>query len=144
MTYQIKDTDIETWFNGWNSHDVAIAQELFADDVVIYEPLVPEPLKGKAGLAGFFAPLFKTYPNIHFEPEYRIVQGNEAVSFEIVTGTMTGRGRNASGQEIEPTGKSFNIKGAIRIRYNDTGKIDLVAIYWDRYLLFQQLGLLTA
>ena len=144
MTHQAKDSDIEMWANGWNSHDVATVQELFADDVVIYEPLVPEPLKGKAGLAGFFGPLFNTYPDIHFQPESKIVQGDEVVSFEIVTGTMTGRGRNAAGQEIEPTGKSFNIKGAIRIRYNDAGKIDLVDIYWDRYLLFQQLGLLTA
>lgn len=132
---------MQGWFNAWNSHDVEQAQAIFADDVVIYEPLVPQPLQGKAGLAGFFGPLFNTYPDLHFEGRHVVTQGNEAVSFEIVTGTMRGVSHTANGQEIAPTGKSFDIKGAIRIHFNDAGKIDLVDIYWDRLLLFQQLGL---
>lgn len=141
MPYRVTDADMRVWFDAWNSHDVARVQEIFADDVTIVEPLVPEPLQGKAGLAGFFGPLFKTYPDIHFAEESYLLSGNEAASWERITGTLAGPTRDLRGRPVASTGRSFDIQGAIRIRWNDAGKIDKVVIYWDRLLLFQQLGL---
>ena len=134
--------DIQRWIDAWNSHDIDRIVELFADDAVIHQPQNPKPLD-KDGLQGFFGMLFGTYPDINFELQGSVIEGNEAASWEQVTGTMTGEFTDPStGNTLEPTGKSFDIPGAMHLSYNDDHELTEVRIYWDRLVFMTQLGLL--
>ncbi len=138
----ITKNEVYEWLDAWNSHDMNKILDLFADSALVYQPQNPEPLT-KDKVAFFFSNLFKTYPDIHFETDGYIIEGNEVASWEIVTGTMTGDFHDpATGKMVAPTGKSFKIPGAMRIIYDDTKKIASVRIYWDRLSFNQQLGLI--
>lgn len=137
----IDRSDIQEWLDAWNSHDLDRILSLFAEDAVVHQPQNPVPLD-KSGIRTFFSALFRTYPDIHFEGDGFLIDGREAASWEIVTGTMTGAFTDpATGRVIPPTGKSFRIPGAMRIQYDAERKIRAVRIYWDRALFAQQLGL---
>jgi steroid delta-isomerase-like uncharacterized protein len=132
---------VHEWLDAWNSHEIERILNLFSADMVMYQPQNPQPLT-KVGVGNYFKGLFTTYPDIHFESDGFLIQGNEVASWEIVTGTMTGEFHDpATGNSIPPTGKSFTIPGAMRLGYNEEGQIKSVRIYWDRALFAQQLGL---
>ncbi len=140
----LDDSHVRAWLDAWNSHDLDRILGLFAEDALVHQPQNPAPLT-KAGLRTFFTGLFHAYPDIHFAGDGHLIAGNEIASWEIVTGTMTGPFTDpASGQVIPPTGRQFTIPGAMRIQYDDRGKIRSVRIYWDRALFAQQLGLAGA
>jgi steroid delta-isomerase-like uncharacterized protein len=139
---EITGADIQRWIDAWNSHDIDRIVDLFTDDVIMHQPQNPQPLD-KAGLSGFFGMLFGSYSDIRFELQGHTIQGRDVASWERVTGTMTGPFRDpVTGRTIEPTGKSFDILGAMHLTYGDGRRIKEVRIYWDRMLLMQQVGLL--
>ena len=139
---EITGADVERWIDAWNSHDIDRIVDLFTDDVVMHQPQNPQPLD-KAGLSGFFGMLFGSYSDIRFELQGHTIQGRDVASWERVTGTMTGPFRDpGTGKTIEPTGKSFDILGAMHLTYGEGRRIKEVRIYWDRMLLMQQVGLL--
>lgn len=138
----ITEIEIHQWLDAWNSHKIEKILKLFEDDAVVYQPQNPKPLN-KDSLNHFFTLLFETYPDIYFKSEGFINQGNEAASWETVTGTMEKPFHDpATGNTVAPTGKQFTIAGAMRIVYNDDKLIKSVRIYWDRLSLNQQLGLM--
>ncbi len=135
--------DIERWLAAWNSHDIDRILALFDEDMVMYQPQNPKPL-GKADVARFFGLLFSAFPDIRFERSAEpTIDGLQAASWERVTGTMTGEFLDpATGARLAPTGRSFDIPGAMRLVYRPNGRLASVHIYWDRLLFSQQLGLL--
>lgn len=137
----ISEKEIYNWLDAWNSHVIERILDLFVGDAVVYQPQNPLPLN-KQKLSAFFSLLFETYPDIHFKTEGFIIQGNEAASWETVTGTMSNAFHDpATGNIVEATGNFFKIDGAMRIIYDDEKRIKSVRIYWDRLSLNQQLGL---
>jgi steroid delta-isomerase-like uncharacterized protein len=138
---EITSAHVHAWLDAWNSHNIDRIKGLFAEDMIMYQPQNPKPLS-RDGAVGYFSMLFGTYPDIHFAGDGFLIQGNEVASWEVVTGTMTGPFHDpATGHEIPPTGKSFEIPGAMRLIYNEDGLIKSVRIYWDRQSFSQQLGL---
>ena len=138
---EITGKHVHAWLDAWNSHDIEQIRTLFSDDMVMYQPQNPQPLS-KEGAMSYFSGLFGTYPDIHFASDGFLIQGYEVASWEIVTATMTGPFHDpATGHIIPPTGKSFEIPGAMRLQYTEEGLIKSVRIYWDRQSLAQQLGL---
>lgn len=140
-TTPITADHVHRWLDAWNSHDIEQIKALFTDDMVMYQPQNPKPLN-KENTLNYFAGLFGTYPDIHFASDGFLIQGLEVASWEIVTATMTGPFHDpATGHTIPPTGKAFEILGAMRLKYSPDGLINSVRIYWDRQSLAQQLGL---
>ena len=139
----ISKKDIQRWLSAWNSHEINKISDLFTEDVIMYQPQNPKPLT-KEALLHYFGGLFVSYPDIHFESDGMVIEGLDAASWEIVTGTMLGVFKDpATGNEIQPTGKSFKIPGAMRLVYTEEKLIKEVSIYWDRMLLMTQVGLLN-
>jgi steroid delta-isomerase-like uncharacterized protein len=139
---EITSADVHRWLDAWNSHELPRILALFSDDVVMHQPQNPRPLD-KGGLEAFFAMLFTSYDDIHFELQGHTIQGRDVASWERVTGTMTGAFHDPStGQTIAPTGKKFDILGAMHLVYGEQRLIREVRIYWDRLLMMQQVGLL--
>ena len=142
MTTAITKADVHRWLDAWNSHDIKRISDLFTEDVIMHQPQNPVPLT-KEALLRYFGGLFGTYPDIHFETDGMVLEGLQAASWEIVTGTMLGVFKDpATGNDVQPTGKSFKIPGAMRLVYTEESLIKEVTIYWDRMLLMAQVGLL--
>ncbi len=133
--------ELDNWLDACNSHDVDRILKLFANNAVVHHPQNVIPLN-KNKLRQFFTMLFDTYPCFQFKNEGFVIQGNEVASWETVIGTMINPTYDpATGNIIQPTGKTFIIPGAMRLIYDDKKLIKKARIYWDRLLLNQQLGL---
>jgi predicted ester cyclase len=137
----ISHADISHWISAWNSHNIDSIDALFAEHALIYQPQNPRPLT-KGTMNPFFEMVFKTYPDIRFESLAIIVEGNEAVSWERVSGTMLGTFTEpATGQILQPNHKRFNYEVAKRLVYDANHKIKELHIILDEQILARQLGL---
>src|SRR5271170_8254396 len=68
----IGKADIERWTEAWNSHDITKVEDLFSQDVSVYQTENPRPLN-KASLRGFFAMIFKAYPDFRIVVEDALI-----------------------------------------------------------------------
>jgi steroid delta-isomerase-like uncharacterized protein len=146
---EVTEADLHRWIDAWNSHDIDRILDLFTDDAVMNQPQNPAPLS-KAQLGAFFAMMFGSYEDIHFELQAHTIRGRDVASWERVTATMSGPFTDpATGRQTPPTNRRFDILGAMHLTYADRvgdgpHKIKEVRIYWDRLQLNQQLGLVAA
>lgn len=133
--------DVQHWIAAWNSHNIDSIDAFYAEGALVYQPQNANPLTKKT-MNPFFEMVFKTYPDIKFESKAITVDGYEAVSWEMVTGTMEGTFTNpVTGQVIQPNGKHFEYEVAKRIEYNQDHKIKEVHIIFDQLTLSKQLDL---
>ena len=127
----------------WNRHNLAAADELFAEDCVTHQlrsapgpvPAAPRrPADVKRELAGWFA----AFPDIALELEERVAEGDVVVSRYLMRGTHTGEWLG-----VPATGKPICVRMAHTIRVRD-GKIveDWLLAEWHGML--EQLGLLPS
>jgi steroid delta-isomerase-like uncharacterized protein len=137
----IGTADIERWVEAWNSHDITKVEDLFSQDVSVYQPENPKPLN-KASLRGFFSMIFKAYPDFHIVVVDALIDGSKAATFERVTGTWTGRFTDpATGKTTPGNGRAFDHPGVMYLVYNPDHSIKELRIYWDRLTVDQQLGI---
>lgn len=96
--------------------------EILADDVAMRQPQNPRPVN-KAQVIDFFGILWSVFPDMHFEGEGSAIEGNEAASWEHVTGTLAGSDIDPStGRTIEPTGKRFDLHAAMQLCSTTTAR----------------------
>jgi steroid delta-isomerase-like uncharacterized protein len=137
----IDHKDVQRWAAAWNSHDIDTVLALFDRNVVIHQPSNPKPLDFN-GSRGFFAMIFKAYPDFRVEVTDAVVEGHTAVSIERVTGSWSGPFTDpATGQTSPGNGRHFDHPGVMVIKYGADHKIQNVDIYWDRLVVDQQLGI---
>lgn len=133
---------VQAWLDAGNTLDPSKLAAIMSDDVVMHQPQNPAPLT-KSDMISFFGMLWNAFPDMHFHGEGCTIEGNEAASWERVTGTLTGSYIDpSSGRAIEPTGKQFDLRAAMHLVFDDEGRISSVSIFWDRLAFMQQLGLL--
>jgi len=137
----IDHRDVQRWAEAWNSHNIDTVLALFDQNVVIHQPSNPQPLDFN-GSRGFFAMIFKAYPDFRVEVTHAVVEGRTAVSIERVTGTWSGPFTDpATGKTSLGNGRHFDHPGVMLIKYGTDHKILSVDIYWDRVVVDQQLGI---
>lgn len=142
MAVTITRDHVQAWLDAGNTLDPQQLSTVLSDQVVMHQPQNPQPL-GKDQLVSFFGMLWSAFPDMHFASVGMTIEGNEAASWERVTGTLTGPYTDpSSGKAIEPTGRSFDLYAAMRLTFDEDGKVSEVRIFWDRLDFMQQLGLL--
>ena len=105
----------------WDSHDAQAFADLFADDFVLTDVAVPEPIRTKEGVHAYAQTWFTAFPDMSVKQTNRVV-GDDSVAAQVeFTGTNTGP-MAMGGKEIPPTGKSVVGRGAYFARLRD-GKI---------------------
>src|SRR5215467_4129545 len=113
---------------------------LHSEDVVLYDPTLPKPLKGHGELRGLIEGLYGMFPDYHVT-KMRSFGQDEWVCLEAEeTGTMKGPIHGPGGHMVQPTGKSFKIQSSIVCK-TAGNKIREVRIYYDVLGLMGQLGL---
>jgi steroid delta-isomerase-like uncharacterized protein len=128
--------------DGINAHDLDAATKVYAADTVAYDPMFPEPLRGRDAIRKDTANFFRAFPDLRFEV-LTIIEADErnGVGEIRMTGTHTGPLETPTGEEIPPTNKRIDLKGGVFARVNDRGEIVEERRYYDVGTILRQLGI---
>jgi steroid delta-isomerase-like uncharacterized protein len=119
-----------------NKQDVGFADQLFTQDIAFYDPaIVPDgEAHGHAEVKQFFSVFFKVFPDVHFEIDDFLAEGDRAA----IRFTWTGTHRTEFlGVELKE--RHVSVPGIDIFRIED-GRIAEVRVAFDRSHLLQQLG----
>ncbi len=110
------------WHEFMNNHNVACADQVFADDFVLHDPLSPEPILGRQVFAEMFSELLRAFPDIHYTSEEQISDGDKVVIRWTMHATHQG---NFLG--IGPTGKAISMSGVDMLHFS-SGRIQALRV----------------
>ena len=126
--------------SSWDTHDADAWVDLFADDFVLQDWTLPEPIRDKAGLRAYFDAWINAFPDMHAKQTNRVI-GDDAVAGELeFTGTNTGT-MVMGGMEMPPTNKPVVGRGSYIARVRD-GKVVEFSSHPDAAGVMVQLGLM--
>jgi steroid delta-isomerase-like uncharacterized protein len=126
----------------FNKHDLDALAKLYAEDAVAYDPMYPEPLRGRDAIRKDAATFFRAFPNIRLEIINTIEKDDRNGADEIrITGTQTGPLETPTGQEVPPTNKRVEMRGGAFSRLNERGEIVEERRYYDVATILRQLGI---
>lgn len=125
----------------YNAGDVAALGDFYAADVVLEDPMSPEPIKGRETVLATASAFRRAFPDMVWTLTADPVVGTEAIAWELhATGTMTGPMPSPTGQ-IPATGKTFAATMAIFWTLTPTHQITTEHAYFDPTAMLTQLGL---
>lgn len=123
-------------------HDPDAIAKAFATDAVAYDPMYPEPIRGRDAIRAEAAGLIRGFPDLRFEITNAIAKDELFGADEVrLTGTNSGPLATPTGQEIPPTNKRIDLKGASFVRLNERGEVTEERRYYDVGTMLRQLGL---
>jgi steroid delta-isomerase-like uncharacterized protein len=132
-TKEMKDLVVRFVEEFWNKGNLQAADDLMTSDAVV----LPE-VGGIEGLKAFAAAFRSAFPDWHSTAEEIIAEGDTVAERWTAHGTHQGEFFGAAA-----TGNRVALPGVVIYRIRD-GKIVQFRGYYDRYTLFQQVGLLPA
>ena len=123
-------------------HDPDAVGNAYATDAVAYDPMYPEPLRGRDAIRKEAAGFIRAFPDLRFEI-VTVIEKDERTGADEVhfTGTFTGPMESPTGAQIPPTNKRIDVKGASFVRLNERGEITEERRYYDVGTFLRQLGL---
>ncbi len=124
----------------WDNHKPDAFVDLLADEFVLRDLTLPEPIRTKAEAGAYVQAWLTAFPDMRVQRKSRVI-GEDSVAAEIeFTGTNTGP-LAMGGMEIPPTGKSVVGHGAYFVQVKD-GKVVEFSAHPDAAGLMMQLGLM--
>jgi len=112
--------------------------EFFVDDVLVHTTHEPEPLRGIAAFAHLQRMIHSAFPDIHYELQDMVAEGDKVVERFVMTGTHTGEYFG-----FPPTGRRFCIAELIVLRFEE-GKAVEVWPLPDLLGQMQQIGMVPS
>jgi steroid delta-isomerase-like uncharacterized protein len=128
------------WTDAYNRHDARAVAAHYAQDCVAYDPISPEPLKGRAAIEKDAADFFRAFPDLRIEVINIFEKGDRAAGEVTMTGTNSGPLVTPMG-EVPATGKRMDTRGALVGRINAENLIVEERRYYDTGTLMRQLGI---
>ena len=118
----------------WNKANLAIADEIYANEIVRHDCNVPEDIVGLENVKNYLQNLFNAFPDLNLTVDEIIVEGNKMVQRWTMTGTNTG-----SMGDMPPTGRNVRFSG-VSIGYFVNGKLVEIWDFYNMLDMMQQLG----
>jgi len=125
--------------DAWNAHDADGVAACYAEDAVMHDVGLPEPLRGRDAIRDSVAGYLAAFSDLHVEGGELIVSGNRAAQEWKVTGTNDGELLG-----MPATGRSATTFGCGVAEIGDDGLIRRGGNYWNAAALMQQLGMMPA
>lgn len=122
------------WQEIWNKVNFDAADDLVAPNFMLYLPTNPEPLQGPEGLKQWAKTVYTAFPDMYYQLEDEIAEGNTVVTRWKFSGTHKG-----AFQVIPPSGKQVTMMGISIFRITDS-KITEDRAVEDTLGLLQQIG----
>jgi steroid delta-isomerase-like uncharacterized protein len=125
----------------WDNHKPESFTDLLADEFVLEDVTVPEPIRNdKAAAAAYVQSWLTAFPDMHTRRINRVT-GEDAVAGEVeFTGTNTGP-LTMGDMVLPPTGRTVTGRGAYFVKVRD-GRVVEFKVYPDAAGLMVQLGLM--
>src|SRR4051812_32083163 len=119
-----------------NAHAADGVAACYAEDAVLSDVGLPEPLRGREAIRDSVAGYLAAFSDFHAEDVGEpIVSGNRAAQEWKVTGTNDG-----TLMGLPPTGNSATTYGCGTTEFGEDGLIHRAGNYWNAAALMQQLG----
>lgn len=125
----------EAYLKAWNDHDPSALVPLFGARGTYQDPGLPEPLTGGEAVSAYAAALVAAFPDVAFEQQQLLLDGDRAAAVWRMTGTYRGMLPGLPA----PTGATVDISGVDVIVSGPDGIVQLVG-YFDQFTLLAQLG----
>jgi predicted ester cyclase len=138
-TEEIEQLDAQG-ISAWSDHDADAWVSLMADDVVLLDWTIAEPIRGREGPRQYFNAWLTAFPDMQVTQTNKVV-GEDAIAAEIeFRGTNTGP-MVMAGNEVPPTSRSVVGRGTYMVRFRHGRVIEFNA-HPDAAGLMMQLGLM--
>ena len=140
MAMQLVDV-IHQASEAFNRHDADGFASVYAEDVVVYDPQYPEPMRGREAVRQDMVAFVRTFPDLHVEV-HAILQDGPTYAYEgTMTGTHQGPLATPDGGEIPATHKRVEMRFGLFAQLNREQKIAEERRYYDLAGLLAQLGI---
>jgi steroid delta-isomerase-like uncharacterized protein len=126
--------------DAFNRHNKTAYAALIAPDAVAYDPIYPEPLRGKTAIMKDLDASFAALPDVHYEILKPLAKDRDAAIEFRITGTHTGSIDGFSGS-IPATNRKVSWTGAEFVRIDSKGLIVEERRYFDPENLRKQFEL---
>ncbi len=124
----------------FNNHDSNALIAHYADNAVVYDPLYPEPLRGKEAIEKDWTDFIRAFPDIQSEARTIIENATTVATEYYMKGTNSGPLATPDG-ELPASGKKIEMGAGIFSRFDENGKIVEEHRYYNVAALMEQLGL---
>lgn len=132
---------VRKYVDTYNAGDTAALGNFYAADVLLVDPMSPEPTKGRDAVLATAAAFRQAFPDMVWTLTGDPVVGSAAIGWELhVTGTMTGPMPGPDG-EIPATGRSFAVDMGVFWTLGADHLIEQEHAYFDATGMLAQLGL---
>jgi steroid delta-isomerase-like uncharacterized protein len=125
----------------WNGRDSSAMDALITDDIVWYDPALPEPARSKAEVRAFMESSWRAFPDLRFsepDPPFVVEQGDNVAWGWRMQGTFDGAPMDPPG--FAPTGRTMDVRGTDEWVMRD-GRIAHYRAHYDINGLARQLGI---
>jgi steroid delta-isomerase-like uncharacterized protein len=132
---------VERYSAAWNGRDASAMDALVTDDVVWFDPALPQPARGKAAVRTFMEDSWRSFPDLRFsepDPPFLVEQGDRVAWAWRMRGTFCGAPIDPPG--FAPTGRTMDVPGIDEWVMRD-GRIAHYRAYYDANDLARQLGI---
>jgi steroid delta-isomerase-like uncharacterized protein len=124
-----------------NRHDLEAFAASFAEDATVYDPMYPEPLKGRAAIRRDMEEFMTAFPDLKGTLG-TVVESGDTVAYEVIaSGTHKGPFAGPTGP-IPATNRILEMPIATFARMDDRGLVIEERRYYDLAGLMQQLGVM--
>lgn len=133
----------ERYSAAWNGRDASAMAPLVTDDIIWYDPALPEPARGIAAVQDFMRSGWQTFPDLRFsepDPPHLTADGDHVAWAWRMQGTMRGA---LDPPGFAPTNKPMDVTGVDLWRMRD-GRIAHYRAFYDMNTVATQLGLVPA
>jgi len=120
----------------WNKGNLAVVDELVANNFVLHDPSQPTEVRGPEGLKQYVTAFRTAFPDLHITFEDQVAEGDKVATRITLRGTHKGE---LAG--IPATGKQVTIT-SISIDRLEAGKFVETFVSSDTLGLLQQLGVI--
>lgn len=128
------------WLRAMEARDPERILGMLADDIEIRAGEMEHPISGKKVLRGLVASMPDVYESFSIEIQTILESGTEAAALVRAKGKLRSD-ITLMNETLKTAGKSFVVSGAVFVRVNAAGKIDLVSRIRDNLEIIRQLGI---
>ena len=125
----------------WNGRDASAIDALVTDDIVWFDPALPQPARGKAEVREFMEDSWRSFPDLRFsepDPPFLVERDDRVAWAWRMQGTFTGAPIDPPG--FAATGRAMDVRGIDEWLMRD-GRIAHYRAYYDMNDVATQLGI---
>jgi steroid delta-isomerase-like uncharacterized protein len=135
MSAEQNKSIVRRWIEeGWNKHNVALVDELYAPDVVQYDPNSPVPVQNAEALKAFINVYLSAFGDLHFTIDDLIAEGDRVAWRFTSRATHTG-----ALMDLAPTGRKVTVVGMVQFNLENS-RIKTVWVNMDFYGMLVGIG----